>query len=254
MATQTLNQVRDKLRNLALSHKQIRWFYYGDPWEFLQQEKTVDYAACFLESQPGVIDRETKQQRFNFRVYFLDLVKVIQDTEGNETEVLSDMSSVACDYLAMLMAPANFNYWEVVKSSSITQVTEFDGDMLAGVYVDIGILVEFAADLCQVPMEDAPPVSTFNGARPRILPYDGTGIEGDSFSVSGLAGKIVIAAFRSGFYQRVGLGVPTVANKIGIAGTDLGSRKGILVSTGVVSLPVGDALTSGETLDFLIYE
>src|SRR5689334_14871756 len=147
----TLNQVRDRLRSLALSHKQVRWFYFGDPWEFDQQGKTIDYAACFVESLPGNVDRANHQQRFNFRVYFLDLVKVVQDTEGNETEVLSDMSSIAADFLSLLMATTYQDDWDIAESSVVTPVTEQLGDMAAGVFVEIGIMVEFSADRCQVP-------------------------------------------------------------------------------------------------------
>lgn len=253
MATLTLNQVRDRMRSLALSHKQIKWFYFGDPWEFDQQEKTIDYPACFVESLPGVVDRINRVQRFNFKVYLLDLVKVVQDTEGNETEVLSDMSSVAADYLSMLMAPAYQFSWDVAETSNVSPLTETLGDMTAGVTVEVGISVEFAADLCQVPADEVVFGDILTVSRTKIIKYTGTASETATITVADLAGKTVLAVFRAGFYKRAITTTPTDSEKVKITGTDLGDGKGILASTGTVALQTGDALIENEVLDFLVW-
>lgn len=250
----TLNQVVQRLQLLALSHKQIKWFYVGDFWEFDSQEKTIDYPACFVEMMPGVIDRTNHQQRFNFKVWLLDLVKVVKDTEGNETEVISDMSSVAADFAAMLMSSTYQDDWEIAVESVVTPVTEQLGDMTAGVTLEIGIMVEFAADRCQVPADDVTFETDFDMARTRLLTYTGTGVEGSSFTVTDLAGKDVLAAYRAGGYRRIITTVPVDFDKIQVVGTDLGSRKGILSTTGVVSLSAGDILMAGEVLDFILWE
>ena len=237
------------MKSLALSHKQLRTAYFGDPWEFDSTE--IVYGACFIQQIPGTITREDHLQKFGFRVFFLDRVGVSEDTEGNETEVLSDMSSVAADYLAML------NYYEddflTDAVSPFQSVTEVLNDMVAGVYVDITIGVDYLADRCQVPADDVTFETDFDMARTKILTYTGTGSEGDSFEVTGLAGKTVLSVYRAGAYKRAITTVPVDSDKLRVVGTDLGSNKGILSSTGFVGFQSGDGLVSGEVLDFLIW-
>lgn len=248
----SLLQVHDRLKSLALAHHQVNSFYFGDPWEFVNRD--LDYPACFVEQLPGSLSSLDKLQRFNFRVYFLDLVGVSKETEQNETDVLSDMDQVGRDYLSMLMSTTYQDDWEIVETAGVTPLTEVTEDMAAGVFLDIGVEVDFLADRCQVPAEDVEFETEFEMARTRILPYTGTGLEGDSFTVTGLSGKNVLAAYRSTTYKRVITTVPTDSDKIKVTGTDLGSRKGILSSDGTVALASGDGLVSGEVLDFLIYE
>lgn len=248
----TLNQVIDRVRTLALSHKQINSFYFGDVPEF-DANGEVNYPACFLEITPGRIDRVEKMQRFNFRLYLVDLVPESTESEQNETDVLSDMHSVCADLLSMLMYSQYEDDWRIAETSTVTPVTESLNDLVAGVHADIEIGVDFLADRCQVPATDVNPNNDFDMARTRILTYEGTGIEGDSFN-AGIAGKIVLAIFRAGQYRRGITSVPTQSDKIQVVGADLGERKGILSTTGVVSLQVNDGLMEGEILDFLIYE
>ena len=248
----TLNQVVNRIRTLALSHLQINDFYFGEIPEFLANGD-ISYAACFLEQLPGSIDRTEKLQTFNFRVYLLDRVLVAEDTEGNEQEVLSDMSSVAADFMAMLMYSEYEDDWMIEEVAATAPVTEAINDMVAGVYMDIGVKVDFMADRCQVPATSVTFEEDFDMARTKILTYTGTGSEGASFSVTGLSGKTVLAAYRAGDYKRIITTVPTDTDKIRVVGSDLGDYKGILSSTGAVGLSSGDALVSGEVLDFLLW-
>lgn len=249
----TLNQVIDRVRTLALSHKQINSFYFGDVPEF-DANGEVNYPACFLEITPGRVDRVEKMQAFNFRLYLVDLVPESTESEQNETDVLSDMHSVCADLLSMLMYSQYEDDWRIAETSTVTPVTESLNDLVAGVYADIEIGVDFLADRCQVPAEDITFENDFDMARTRILTYTGTGSEGSSFTVTNLAGKTVLAAYRAGFYKRVITTIPTDTEKIQVVGTDLGNRKGIAATTGAVSLQTGDALINGEILDFIIWE
>lgn len=183
----------------------------------------------------------------------LDRVSTAEGAETYEQEVLSDTSSIAADMIAMLMYYEYEDDWLVVQNSSATQVTEVLNDMAAGTVIEIGINVDFLADRCQVPAEDVTFEEDFDMARTKILTYTGTGSEGSSFTVSGLAGKIVLAAYRAGDYKRIITTVPTDSDKLRVVGTDLGSYKGIQSTTGAVALQANDALLSGEILDFIIW-
>lgn len=252
----TLNQILQRFRTLGLAHKQIRTVFFGQPSDFDIKggEGDVIYPALFIEKLPGVTSRASHQHRYNFRLYFYDLVKVAEGTNDNREDVLSDMDSVALDYLAMLMSATYQDDWVIVDDVAEESREEQLGDSVAGSVREIGIFIDFLADSCQVPADDVTFNEDFDMARTRILTYTGTGSEGDSFSVAALAGKVVLAAYRAGMYKRCIVTLPADSDKIQVVGTDLGSRKGILSTTGFVGLQTGDALMSGEVLDFIIYE
>lgn len=244
----TLNQIVSRLETLALSHDQIRTFFFGDPHEF-DANGEIDYPACFVEAQPGIVDKVSHQIRYNFRIYFLDLVKVAEGTEENETEVLSDMSSVMQDFLAMIMAVEFQDDWSITEINNFVQVTEVMGDMDAGVIVDLGISTEFLADRCQVPAEDSDFVN-IDMPRTKIYTYTATGSETNPFALAALAGKAILASWREFAYQRVVTSLPTESGKVQVGTVDLGSDLGILADGNIGLL---DALLPGEKLDFLYY-
>ncbi len=249
----TLNQIKKRIEVLSLSHDQINSFYFGNKVEF-DVNGDINYPVCFCEERPGSIDRDNHLQWYNFRIYLFDRVFVSENTEGNETEVLSDMASVAADLIAMFMSYEYQDEWVVSGVNNRESLTEELGDMVAGSVIDFGIGVEFIADRCQIPASDVTFENDFDMTRTKILPYTGTGSEGDSFTVANLSGKIVLAVYRSTDYKRVVTSSPSTTDEIKVAGTDLGNNKGILSSTGVVELMTGDGLLTGEILDFLIIE
>lgn len=249
----TLNQIKARLEALALSHLQINSFYFGDIPEFDANGEVV-YAACFATLQSGSIDRNEHAQRFTFRIFFVDLVPESTESETNETEVLSDMHAVAADFMAMLNYTEYQDDWWIDPVIPSTPIEEGMNDLVAGCYIDVVINTEYAADRCQVPATDVTFETDFDMARTRLLTYTGGDSLDSSFTVTGLAGKIVLGVYRAGQYKRAITTVPTDSDKIQVVGTDLGDRKGINSTTGVVSLSSGDALMNGEILDFLIWE
>jgi hypothetical protein len=252
----TLNQIISRIGTLALAHKQIRSFYRGAPTDFDIQGGAGDniYPALFCEKLPGSTNRSEHQHTYNFRLYFYDLINVAEGSQENEQDVLSDMDSVALDFLAMLMSSVYQDDYEVATTSSEESLVQQLGDMVGGSVHEIGIKVDFLADNCQVPAEDVTFNEDIDMARTRILTYTGTGAESDSFTVTDLAGKVVLAVYRAGSYKRAIVTLPTDSDKIQVTGTDLGSRKGILSTTGAVGLQTGDSLVDGEVLDFIIWE
>lgn len=249
----TLNQIVSRLRSLAESHKQVNSFYFGAAPEWTANGEII-YPACFIEQLPGAIDRVKHEQQFRFRAVFVDLVPEVTNTEENETEALSDMHSVAADFLAMLDYSLYQDDWWLSDTSTVTPIEEGLEDLVAGAELSFQVNTEFISDRCQVPAEDVTFETDFDMARTRLLTYTGTGSEGSSFTVTDLAGKIVLSVFRAGAYKRPITTTPTDSDKIQVVGNDLGSRKGISSTTGAVALQTGDALVSGEILDFLLWE
>lgn len=247
----TLNQIVKRIESLALAHHQINHFYFGDVPEF-DANGDIVYPGVFLEMLPGTVDRAAHQKRFNFRIFFLDLVKVSDDTEANETEVLSDMDGVATDMLAMLMSSQYQEDWLIIESAAISPLTESLGDMVAGVSAEVGIIVDFLADSCVVPTDETVFNETFDMARTKIYTYTAAGLTGSSFAVADIINKHVLAVFRAGFYKRAVAVAPTDSEKVQVGTVDLGTGKGIL-GDGTVILETGDSLINDEKMDFLVY-
>jgi len=248
----TLNQIKNRLESLSLSHRQINNFYFGDPWEF-DANGDIKYPACFVEQMPGEIDRTNKQQRFNFRIYLYDLVSVAENTEGNETEVLSDMTQVASDLVAMMMNATFQDDWQIVESIPITPQTEKLNDMTAGVFMEVGILIDWLADSCALPEDGVTFITEFDMARTRLFEYVASGSEGNSWIVPLLAGRNIIAVFRAGMFKKPIVTTPADDERIKVTGIDLGTNKGILSTTGEVQLNTGDIPGNLEKFEFLYY-
>jgi hypothetical protein len=247
----TFNQIVDRIRTLSLSHSQVNDFYFGDPHEY-NSNGDITYPAVFLESFPGVVDRANKIQRYTFRMYCYDLVNVAADTEANETEVLSDMSQVADDILAMLFNPVYQDDWIIGDTALKGFGTEKLDDMVAGAEVELTIGVEYLADSCQVPASDVEFPQTIDMPRTKIYKYTATGSEGDTISIPELANKHILALWRAMAYKRPVAVAPTDSEKIQVGTTDMGSGQGIL-GDGNFILETGDSLNANEQLDVLYY-
>lgn len=248
----TLNQILARLRTLQQSHEQLNTFLQAKPEDFDIQGGDVIYPALFCEIVPGVIDRVSHLTNFNFKLYFYDLIKISEGTDNNQEDVFSDMMSVAQDYLAMLMS---FNYQDdwVIKDTANFEIKEQQtNDSVGGAVLDVGISIDFLADRCVIPAEDIT-FETIDMARTKIVPYTGGASETSTVTVTGLAGKIVLAIYRAGFYKRAITTVPVDFDSIKITGTDQLQYKGILSSDGTAVLQAGDALQNGEVLDFLVW-
>jgi hypothetical protein len=178
----TLNQVLERIRINCLAHKQINRFFFGKEWELLNDKKS-EYACVLCEDQGGSIDRSRNARILNFRLYFLDLVNVSEDTEGNEQEVLSDMLSVAEDIIALLNR-YEYEDWMIQETSSLQLITEVYDDMNAGVYIDVSISVDYLTDRCQVPAEDITIETDSNDMRTYEAYRKCTGSEGTSLSLA----------------------------------------------------------------------
>lgn len=247
----TLNKVIQRLKSIALSHKQIRFFFLGDPHEF-DANGEITYAACFIELMPSAIDRGSHTITYRFRIYLYDLVPESTGGEINETEVISDMDAVAADLIALLANGVYGQDWTLETPSTVNQVTEQLNDLVAGVQFEIGISVDYSADSCAVPDEDIEPDNDFDMARTKLLEYVADGTEGDTFVIPSIAGLNVVGIFRAGSFRKPVITRPTDSERVGVIGSD-GGVKGVYATTGEVQLQSGDALVYGEKLNFLYH-
>lgn len=187
----TLNQVIRRISQIALAHKQIRNFYQGRVSNFLT-DKTTRYASVFMQDNGGRISITGHATTLNYKLFFLDLVHVSEDTKRNEQDVQSDMVSVAMDILAQINN-GNYDDWKLSGDNNLQLVVEYDNDMVAGCIVDISLSIMFAQNICQIPTDltNYIPIDT-----EMKLVYDekyiATGAEGTTLSIPIIKGKKIL--------------------------------------------------------------
>ena len=143
----TLNQIKKKLNDLADAHLQIKSFGWGDSWEF---EADGGVNASTMWVIPRGFNIEAKAITYNFNILFMDLV---DKDEANETEVLSDQTLICMDILSQLDEESESDDFTIVKNNSAEFFTERFDNEWSGVYIDLGIRVNYLRNNCNIPNE-----------------------------------------------------------------------------------------------------
>lgn len=139
----TLNQVIAQITEIGERHLQINTTYFGDVWERLSNGE-VTYPAMFFSLTGATL--LSKQLQYNFSIYLMD--RMLSE-ETNETDVLSDMTSVGQDIVALLRAP--YQTWTIGENAIISYFTESDPDYLAGIKIDITLTLPSINNRCVIP-------------------------------------------------------------------------------------------------------
>lgn len=143
----TLNQIVAKLQTIASNHLQIKTFGFGDSWE-LEADGAKESPIMWAIAKGFNI--EAKAITYNFTLLFMDLV---DKDEANETEVLSDQTLIATDVLSLLDKESESDDFTIIKSNSAEYFTERFDNEYAGVFIDLGIRVNYLRNNCNIPTE-----------------------------------------------------------------------------------------------------
>lgn len=144
----TLNAIVKRIEGIAGTHAMVKAFGQGNLSDFLAAH-TQSYPMVFLQSTGGQIAPRSKEASFSFRLFFLDIVHLSDETKLNELDVQSDQISIAMDFVS-LMTNGGYTDWDV-SNGSFQLLAEEQSDFLAGCYVDISIRVMYPQNICQVP-------------------------------------------------------------------------------------------------------
>lgn len=192
----TLNQVINRIKSLSLGHKQIREFKKGLVTDFLT-DKTTKYPAVFLQDNGGSISLAGHATTLNYRLFFVDLVHVSQDTKINEQDVHSDMVSIAMDLLAQ-MNNSLFDDWRISSDNNLQLLVENDGDMFAGCFIDVSLRIMYQQNICQVPTEIINYQPTDVDMKFLYdVKYIATGTEGVTLTITEIVGKKILLVTRA---------------------------------------------------------
>lgn len=148
----TLNQCVKRLKSLALNHKQVKEFYFGSVLDYTD-DSDRNYPACIVELKGSNISIDQTQTKYQFRIWFLDLLNISEGARENITEVKSDLTSIAEDMIAMINSPSFYSDWSLGETDNypLNYSEEKFEDYTVAVDFDIEIGVPFLADRCQVP-------------------------------------------------------------------------------------------------------
>jgi len=198
----TLNQVIQRIKILADSHKQLQSFSSPANITDALNDKTVAYPACFSLDIPGNnIDVVSKTVTFSFRLFFLDLVHVAADTKQNEQDVQSDMLNIAMDFLAQMDYSA-YTDWKIAAASPVVFVTDTENDRFAGITADVSIATPWDKNICAIPANSF----TFPIIDTSMKPvydtvYTATDNEGTTLTLPQLRGNNILMMVRETFTQ-----------------------------------------------------
>jgi hypothetical protein len=195
----TLNAVVNRLESLALSHRQINHVFFGEVVEFLANGD-IQYPACCFDINNSVISREEHLTKFNFEIWFLDLVDIDILANGNQLDVLSDLTNIAQDYLAMLFFVDYQDDFTITPSSNIEYFREKFEDLTIAAKITVTVAVDFTADRCAVPASGVTfEPGTQYGPSVRIdantvynYMYQANGTEGTSMTFASLVNKNIV--------------------------------------------------------------
>lgn len=190
----TLNQVIRRIKMLGLAHKQIRAFRRGLVSDFFA-DKTSKYPALLLQDTGGNISTGGHATTLNFRLFFLDMVHVNEDTNDNEQDVQSDMLLVAMDIVAEMNAGI-FDDWALSTTNNLQLLYEGDNDLYGGCFIDISLRIMFSQNLCQIPTEiiNGSPTDTDMKVYDEV--YVASGTEGFAITIPAIAGKKILLVVR----------------------------------------------------------
>lgn len=146
----TLNQLIQRLQNLAQSHKQLHDFRFGDVTEWLAGSD-IKYPACFIDIANATIDRTNHQSRYQVQIWLCDLINVAQDSRANEVEVFSDLMSIMEDLLALINDPNLQDDWTPGEAAPVQLMKEKFEDWTGAVMTTLDIATDYLSDNCQVP-------------------------------------------------------------------------------------------------------
>lgn len=190
----TLNNVINRIKALSLAHKQIRNFYPGLVTDFLT-DKTTNYPSVFLQDSGGKISTAGHATTLNYKIFFLDLANVSENSFLNSQDVQSDMILVAMDIVAQMNA-GMFDDWALSTDNNLQLIYEDKDDIIAGCVMDFSLRIMFTQDLCQIP-------TTFENEIPAEdmklvfdMEYIASGSEGTTIAIPGLVGKRIMLLIR----------------------------------------------------------
>lgn len=142
----TYNQIVKEIQTLLESHKMIHTVKFASPIEWLNWDNQPVFPLASFAINRGELNTG-REQRFFIEMWLLDKSGVESEFE---TDVVSDMHSVAADIISTLRKGSNS--YTIDTTISWDAVSEKFEDYLSGVYLTFNLSSVSAYDACSMPV------------------------------------------------------------------------------------------------------
>lgn len=143
----TQEKIVQDIEKIALSHKMVNSFGWGDPWEINKTDSNYKYPLVFLVD--GESSLEGGQVKLAFSLLVLD---VVTHDETNELKVVSDSLQTGLDIIGKLWG---YDDRYIIDDTDITMrsFSESFKDNDAGYKFDIFLKVDERLNSCDAPFD-----------------------------------------------------------------------------------------------------
>jgi hypothetical protein len=116
----------------------------------------MEHPVMWAELKESSLDIKAKQLSLAMAISFTDLVN---KSERNETEVLSDMLLVASDVLTLLNSITYHDVFFIEPNATLIPGTEMTDNETSGWQLNVTFRIPYLVDTCEVPSNAIPPIS-----------------------------------------------------------------------------------------------
>jgi len=142
----TLNQIRQELNDIADSHQQINYFYWGD-WIEGYSKQDVDHVSMICSLQSAEIGKYTTN--ITLTIAISDLVR---DGNENQYDVESDTLQIMKDIWVILNSNKWQSFAQVENVGGIRLLRYNDPDLTTGWFADFVIKIQDPRNDCILPI------------------------------------------------------------------------------------------------------
>lgn len=142
----TINQLAKELEIIAIQHKQINGFFFGEFFQAFAQEEPVTYPLMVATLQPGSIAEKT----VNVNLVITICDKYITDDNRTIIEVHSDCLQILRD-IDITLRQERFEDLTLQTTAATEPFVERQADIIAGWFMSVQCSIFDLQDWCAIP-------------------------------------------------------------------------------------------------------
>lgn len=142
----TINQLAKELEIIAIQHKQINGFFFGEFFQAFAQEEPVTYPLMVATLQPGSIAEKT----VNVNLVITICDKYITEDTRSVQEVHSDCLQILRD-IDITLRQERFEDLTLQSTAATEPFVERQADIIAGWFMNIQCNIFDLQDWCAIP-------------------------------------------------------------------------------------------------------
>ena len=143
----TLNQIIEKIKTQAESHKMVGKFAVGAEFDFAVDEVKY-YPLVWLVPNGFTFNTEQRLVSYNFAMLVMDRQF---ESSSNTIEVLSDTSGIIIDIVTLLKRNVTDSDFDINVNGTAEPFFDSKSDVVAGFGIDFVINTPYLESYCDIP-------------------------------------------------------------------------------------------------------